>query len=257
MATRHDALRATFERIFREGELHHAYLFFGDAHIGKAYFAKRFARFIEQGSDSHEERPLGDTMVVTPTEKGSIGIDEMRDVKSFLWQTPLASKKRIVIIDNAEALTKEAQGALLKIVEEPPTHALIIFVAVDPQMISAPLASRVNKIYFPRLSSHELAETLVASEHISESRAQEIARSAFGSIGRARRMLAPHGEESAPTLQDDIESRIIALREKGVVNNSVLIRELLMREVLCAQFNVNPTVQKKAVEYIASRSYNK
>lgn len=256
MATRHDALRATFERMFREGDLHHAYLFFGDAHIGKAYFAKRLARFIEQGSDAQEERPLGDTILVTPSEKGSIGIDEMREVKSFLWQTPLISKKRIAIIDNAEALTKEAQGALLKIVEEPPSHALIIFIAVDPQMISAPLASRVNKIYFPRLSREELVETLVASERISTSRAQEIAQRALGSIGRARRTLAPR-TEGAPTLQEDIESRIMALYEKGVVRNSALISELLRREVLCAQYNVNATVQKKAVEYITSRSYNK
>lgn len=251
----HEAIQKAFEKLVREDALGHAYLFFGDAQIGKASFANGVAALIEQGSFDAHATPRIDATVFTPNEKGNIGIDEVRDIKRFLWQTPLTSKKRMAIIDGADALTPEAQGAMLKIVEEPPAHGLIIFVATDPSTILPPLVSRCAQIYFSRVPTKKIEEYLSRVHKVSEINARCIAIKAHGRVGRAQAILK---NENIPTdnLTDAIGARIVALWEEGVEKHSATLRWLLERESLIARYNVNPNIQKKAVEYMSGHSYN-
>ncbi|MEK7089519.1 MAG: AAA family ATPase [Patescibacteria group bacterium] len=251
----HEAIQKAFEKLVRERALGHAYLFFGDAQIGKASFAECIASLIERSIFEKSSVQLLDATTFIQNEKGNIGIDEVRDIKRFLWQTPFVSTKRIVIIDGAEALTPEAQGAMLKIVEEPPVHGLIIFVTHDPSAILPKLVSRCAKIYFSRLSAERIEEYLVREQKIPVARAHIIAIKSHGRIGRALQLL---NKDSAPSenVSDKIAYRILALWEDGVLKNSAKLAWLLERESLVARYNVNPNIQKKAVEYIAGRSYN-
>lgn len=251
----HEAIQRAFEKCTRENTLGHAYLFFGDAQIGKASFAKGVAALIEKGAFNLHSEQCIDVSTFIPNEKGNIGIDEVRDIKRFLWQTPFASERRIAIIDGADALTPEAQGAMLKIVEEPPAHGLIIFITHDPSAILPPLVSRCAKVYFSRLSTQKLEEYLVREHKVSASRAHTIATASHGRVGRALSLLK---KEDAPLddVSHEIASKILALWEEGVVKNSAKLAWLLERESLVARYNVNPNIQKKAVEYISGRSYN-
>jgi len=251
----HDAIKKAFEKLVREDALSHAYLFFGDTQIGKASFARGVAMLIERGSfNTHSEQCI-DANVFTPNEKGNIGIDEVREIKRFLWQTPFASKKRIAIIDGADALTPEAQGAMLKIVEEPPAHGLIIFITHDPSAILPPLVSRCAKVYFSRLSAQKIEEYLMSEQKVSASRAHAIAAMSHGRVGRALQLLNKE-EALSEGVSHEIASKILALWGEGVVKNSAKLAWLLERESLVARYNVNPNIQKKAVEYMSGRSYN-
>jgi len=251
----HEAMQCAFEKCVRENALGHAYLFFGDAQIGKASFAERVASLVERGIFEKSSAQLLDATTFLPNERGNIGIDEVRNIKRFLWQTPLASTKRIAIIDDADALTPEAQGAMLKIVEEPPTHGLIIFVTHDPSAILPPLVSRCAKIYFSRLSAERVEEYLIREQKIPVTRAHAIAIKSHGRIGRALHLLNKDNV-SSENVADEIAERILTLWEEGVLKNSAKLAWLLERESLVARYNVNPTIQKKAVEYMATRSYN-
>lgn len=248
-------MRSTFETLIAKEELGHAYLFDGDREIGKALFAEHLAARIERGIFEVSAEPLLDRMRVSPNERGNLGIDEVRALKHFLWQTPVRSSRRVAIIDGAEALTPEAQGALLKIVEEPPAHGLLVLVTYDSQALTAPLLSRLTKIYFPRMSSCALAAFLVKEKKCSSAEAARIASRAYGRVGRALALLADE-----PPVADEVgaqlEARIVALRERDLVKNSATLRWLLERALLVAQFNVNAPLQKKAVEYKGSRPYN-
>ena len=244
----HEKLWVSFEKLVRENALGHAYLFFGDTEIGKASFARQLATFIEKGRDEESGESLSDAAVFAPNEKGAIGIDDVRALKRFLWQTPFNSQKRVAIVDGAHALTPEAQGAMLKIVEEPPAHALLMLITYDPQVLSAPLLSRLSKIYFARMPKKSLAKFLAKEKTLTERRAEEIAEKSYGRIGRALKLLGKT-EEPADDISKSIEARIVALRERGVVENSGKLAWLLEREALVAQYNVNSPLQKKVVEY--------
>jgi DNA polymerase-3 subunit delta' len=150
-----EALRKDFEKLADSGKLSHAYLFFGESGSGeKEKFAKSLANFLESGKFSLPERGLEETLVVSPNEKGSIGIEAVRDIKRFLWQkSSRESRIRTAIIENAENLTFEAQNSALKIVEEPPANCLIVFTANNENNLLPALRSRLQKIHFPDSSA--------------------------------------------------------------------------------------------------------
>ena len=237
-----------FERLVAGEALGHAYLFYGDVAIGKAHFAKLLAYRLEYGNFEIMTEPLIDTAWFEPDEKGTIGIGKIRDIKNFLWQTPLRSKKRLVVVDNAETLTDDAQGALLKIVEEPPAHGTIIFIAHDAQVLVGPLLSRLSKIYFSRLARREIEKVLVGHFKLTAARAKTVALKSFGRIGRAIGIINGKIEE-VPSFERDIEEKIIELWTGDKIRNAKKLAWLIDRESSVKKFNLNQNLQRKAVEY--------
>jgi len=250
--------RHRFETLAQNHVLRHAYLFFGDEGVGKKTFALMFANFLESGEFTISEKARIDSTIFSPDEKGTIGIDEMRRVKKFLFQKPFISSKRIAIIDCAEALTEEAASALLKVVEEPPVHALLIFISQSTESFFPPLLSRFTKEYFPRLSDAEVEHVLLEQYKISAKRAKEIAGESFGRIGRAVNLVeekkAKKKEEETP--ESIIERNIFELRAKGAIKNSKKISWLLDRLSLVKRYNVNPKLQLKSVQYIIDKKHD-
>lgn len=86
-----------------------------------------------------------DLSILTP-EKGSIGIDSIRQLKSFLKNSPLQSNQKIVLIPKADQLTLPAQNALLKTLEEPPSYAQIILGSLNTQQLLPTIISRCQVI---------------------------------------------------------------------------------------------------------------
>lgn len=173
MLSAHDKQLKDLASLHEHGQLGPTYIFFGDPNIGKAAAARALAAYIETGvwpdaensdKDASHGRPLIDTQVFSPDEKGSIGIDAARSIKIFLSEKPFISSRRIAIIDRAQLLTSEAQNALLKVAEEPPASALLILVMPDPELLWPTLRSRFQKIYFPPLPRKEMREKLKANE---------------------------------------------------------------------------------------------
>lgn len=188
----HERLARDFERLISENALGHGYLFFGPRRVGKRLFAISLARMLEQGdfSESGEGRPpLGDMLLIAPKEGAAgIGIDEIRELKQFLSQTPFTSPRRTAIVNDAQLLTDEAQNALLKITEEPPRSALILLVTDDPESLKTTLRSRFAQVSFSAISAAQMA-TWLAQRGLKEKEAADIARKAKGHPGLAWMML--------------------------------------------------------------------
>ena len=178
-------------------------------------------------------------------------------MKKFLFQKPFVSPKRFAIIDQSECLTEEAASALLKIVEEPPSYALLIFVAQNTESFFSPLLSRFTKEYFPRLSDVEVEEILKKNYDVSEKRAKEIAAQCFGRLGRAIHQIEKKKEKKKEeeTIQDMIERRIVELRAKDRITHSKKLSWLLDRLTLVKRYNVNPKLQSKGVQYIIDKKH--
>lgn len=81
--------------------------------------------------------------------QGSITIDQIRNLKSHIAQKPLKSKYKLIIIEYANLATLEAQNALLKTLEEPPSHAIIILEAQNYKSLLPTILSRVVKVKAP------------------------------------------------------------------------------------------------------------
>jgi DNA polymerase III delta prime subunit len=190
-----------------------------------------------------------DVISVGPDEKGTIGIDAARELKKFLWQTPLVSARRTAIIDSAEALTDEAQSALLKLVEEPSPHALLLFTTYEPSVLFPPLRSRLTKIYVPRLPKNAVRDFLVSQHGLPTKRAEELAAESFGRIGRALRLagIADAAPIEGNELDTEIQANIFRLRANGIRKNARVLAWLVEREALAKRFNLNPNLQRKAV----------
>lgn len=108
-----------------------------------------------------EPAPFVDSLIIFPVE-GTTGIDAVREAQRFIWQSPIRSLRKTVIIADAATLTREAQDAFLKIVEEPPEHGLVIFVARDPALLSPALQSRFQKLFVPATAAKALPEDVRA-----------------------------------------------------------------------------------------------
>ncbi len=243
----YDSKTAAFKRLIREDKLSHAYLFYGDEGIGKKTFARLFAAAVETGKWEGSRAPLIDALFLEPGENGSLGIEAVNGAKNFLYQRPIASPKRFLLIGQSEALTPEAEGALLKVVEEPPEHALIVFVARSREFFLPPLLSRLEKVYFPRLSVKEVERFLKEEKGVMGETAKRVASQSFGSIGRALAVI----EGVKPDPEDvlaELRSEIVRLYRADVRKNASKLRWLLERETLISRYNLNMNLQKKAIQ---------
>lgn len=118
----------------------------------------------------------------TPT---AIKIESIRQLDKFLRLKPLETKKRVVIVDEADKCTLEAANALLKILEEPPLEALIILLATQAKALPSTVRSRCAILPFRSIPTRLLATSLSDQFGLSEGAAQDIAVEAQGSFSKA------------------------------------------------------------------------
>jgi DNA polymerase-3 subunit delta' len=253
----HEEQTRDFQRLATDGLLGHAYCFFGDEGIGKFRFALALANFLERGAwHAGARETLSDALFVEcGEEESSLGIDAVRAIRKFLSTTPFHSARRTVIIRDAELLTWEAESALLKIMEEPPAHALLIMIARSPEALFPPLASRMAKVYFARFSRAALAEVMTRELEIPSPEAKVLAARSFGRLGYALKMMKNGKGKtkkamSEETLAEKLEALILARWEKGAGNNTQALSFLLSRFEAASRFNLNPRLQEKAVSYM-------
>ncbi len=250
----HDDKKDLFLKLIKNSSLHHAYLFYGDEGVGKMLFARHLAYCLERKEFNLGPESLLDLNVYQPDEKGIIGIDEIREIKSKISQKPIRSSRRTIIIDQAEKLTPAAQNALLKILEEPPSFGLLVLIAVQPEVLLPPLYSRLVKIYFPRFSQKAIARILVQKLKLDKKTAEKIAPAAFGSLGRALQLSRPPKKDKTEfDLSRHLDDLILKFYFQDKIRNQPKISFLLKRMTEVKRYNLNPKVQKKAVDYAVSK----
>jgi DNA polymerase-3 subunit delta' len=126
-----------------------------------------------------------DVILIKPGDSGSIKIEQVRDVVDRAGFRPFEGRRRVVIIDEADALVAPAQNALLKTLEEPPSASLFILVSSIPDALLATVRSRCPRLRFGGLSPAEITEALMRDHAFTEVDARAAAVDADGSLGRA------------------------------------------------------------------------
>ena len=195
------------QQFMRNGTIPHALLFTGISGIGKLTMAKTFAMALNcrQNPPDHpqdtigEEPPCGkcptcikisnqrhpDVITLKP-QKGTLRIDQIRNLLGTLAMKPFSAEHRVVIIDEAQALTPGAGNALLKVLEEPPPDTIIILINVQKSDLLPTIVSRCRHIHFQPLCPEDLATLLSHHQGLAPEQATIIANLAGGSYEKAR-----------------------------------------------------------------------
>ena len=189
----HDAAEQELLRAFASGRLPHGLLITGPHGIGKATLAFRFARFLlSQGGEAiggglfapavptslalPPEHPVSrrvasnghaDLLTVErgidpkrKRERTEIVVDDTRAIAGFLRLTPAEGGWRIVIVDTADEMNRNAANAVLKILEEPPARAILILVSDNPGRLLPTIRSRCRRLALRPLSNAIVVDLL-------------------------------------------------------------------------------------------------
>ena len=126
-----------------------------------------------------------DVLMIEPGDTGSIKVDQVRAAIDRTAYRPFEGRRRVVIVDEADAMEAPPQNALLKTLEEPPSASTFVLVTSRPDVLLPTVRSRCQRIRFAPLSPAEIAPVLMRDHGFGEREAYAAATAAEGSIGRA------------------------------------------------------------------------
>ncbi|MBF0713986.1 DNA polymerase III subunit gamma/tau [Gemella sp. GH3] len=139
-----------------QNKIAHAYLFYGPRGTGKTSIAKLFANEVNDNKTYKNDS----VDIIEIDAASNNGVDEIRDIREAIKFAPTESKYKIYIIDEVHMLTTSAFNALLKTLEEPPTHIIFILATTELHKIPATILSRCQKFEFKNLTNEQLVERL-------------------------------------------------------------------------------------------------
>ncbi len=195
-----EATRARLWKASTDGRLHHCYLFEGPEGVGKATTALRFALMLNCLAEEGGARPCGtcaqcrlglagshpDLVVVGPDPTKATRVITAEQARGIIQSLALqrhSARRRVVIVDPADALTEEAANALLKTLEEPPAGTQFILVTSRAASLLQTVLSRSQRVRFGPVADAELRAWLAA-----RGADPEVAGEAMGSPGLALRL---------------------------------------------------------------------
>lgn len=177
-----EATAQTLKNAIKSGKVAHAYLFTGTRGVGKTTMARILAKALNCLSakepttepcckcDACVAINIGEDIDVIEIDGASNrGIDNIRELIQNATYRPARSRFKIYIIDEVHMLTTEAFNALLKILEEPPSHIKFIFATTEPQKVTATIQSRCQRFDFNNIGARAIAiqlEKILALEKI-------------------------------------------------------------------------------------------
>lgn len=226
-----------FERLNSQGKLFHGYIFWGSDVSSldnkpdpKLIFAQGLANYLENGIWDSASNVLIDSVLM------GNGIGESREAIKFLWQKPLKSQKKTLIIPHGEDLTPEAQNAILKISEDPRSSTLILLVVKSLDSLLPTLRSRFHKIYFGQnLNPKSIGNVLLAEEFLNSDQ-------------KKKSDLIREVVLKDDLLENFLTGLLLTLyRDK--IKNWKAIKELLRRWTLIKRYNTNKRLQLESITW--------
>ena len=170
-----------------------------------------------------------DVAILEPEDSGAIKIEAVRDIVERAAYRPFEGRRRVVIVDDADGLVPQAQNALLKTLEEPPSSSVFILVSARPDVLLPTVRSRCPQLRFRPLSPGDIAAALIA-RGTGESEARAVAATANGSLGEAleaagtdlvdvrdvaQRVLTRAGAERDPARRIELAKELLAKTGSG------------------------------------------
>ena len=189
----------------KQERLAHAYVVVGPRQVGKMTLAINLAQALNcTGEDkpcqactscqriargNHSDVPVLQVASGGETSRGAarkeIGIDQIREMQRLVGLQPLEGVWRVFIINGADQLSHEAANRLLKTLEEPPSHVLLVLLAVEERFLLPTILSRCQRLDLACLPFRQIEDALVEAHGITAEKARLLAHLSGGAIGWA------------------------------------------------------------------------
>ncbi len=218
------SVRDSFEAILRSGKVSHAYLFVGPRGSGKTSAARILSQIVNCETNKDRRDNLtdacgvcqsclslnkGGAVDVIEIDAASNGlVEDIRDLREKVRLAPATLRRKVYIIDEVHMVSTAGFNALLKTLEEPPTHAMFILCTTESHKVPETIVSRCTKIGFYKGSESEVVDALkrvIVGENllVSDSALPVLASMSDGSFREAHKLLeqlAGFGVEVTDTL---------------------------------------------------------
>lgn len=166
------SVRETLKKLVVSGQIPHAILFSGPKGLGKTSAARILAKAINCEHPGKDGEPCNKCNQCKAINEGSHldiieldaasnrGIDDIRSLREAVKLAPAMGNKKIYIVDEAHMLTTEASNALLKTLEEPPSHVVFILATTNPEKLIETVRSRTTTVPFSKPTTEEILRSL-------------------------------------------------------------------------------------------------
>ena len=180
--------------IMDSGRIVHSYIFTGPTGAGKKTISNYFAKMLQcQGMDKpcntckscrQVESSNHPDIIRIESQSNVIRVDSIRELRKDISIKPFQSQRKIYIIEKGDTMNQQAQNALLKTLEEPPKHAIIIILVENLASLLPTIVSRCQIIRIPPLSTQEIGEIIKSRVEVTHDKALVFAKLAQGNPGR-------------------------------------------------------------------------
>lgn len=266
----HEEVRQFLAQMRREERLHHALLFEGERGIGKATLAFQFSWNIFSNQKGEFLQPDQNSIIWNQITQGSypgllhisrhfdsktkkfktgITIDDIRSVMHFLNQTSQDGGWRIVIIDSADDMNKNAANAILKTLEEPPKKTLFILITHSLGKLLPTIRSRCQHVSLRPLGNDEMKQAILnvlPNQILTDIEIEKIVKKSQGSLRKAALLLCCGGLEIVRALDDLLKNSIC---NPAIAHNLAQTLSSSDADIQFKQFcdEALDTVQKRAI----------
>ena len=231
----HGFVTESLQKAISSGRVAHAYIFDGIEGVGRKLTAGIFAKTLQcrsQGIEPCNEciscRAFGDSnhpdvIYVKPEKTQTLGVDDVREqINREAKIKPYQYKYKIFIIDEADKMTVQAQNALLKTIEEPPSYAVFLLISENIKNFLPTMISRCI-IYKLKPANNNEVEIFLKNKGYSEVDAVGASASGGGSIGKALMLIE---DESFKEDRAEISSHLNRLPDLNLWDILLLAKEL-------------------------------
>ncbi len=232
----HDTIKEHFQKAIEAHKVSHAYILAGEAGMGRKSLAGAFAMTLlcEKGlsepcMECHACKQVmsgnhPDLIYVTHEKPASIGVDEIREqINDTIMVRPYSSYYKIYIVDEAEKMTVQAQNALLKTMEEPPSYAVIILLTTNPDVFLPTILSRCVQLKLKPLRDSVIRDYLAGTMHISDNDAELYAAFARGNLGKAIKLA---GSQEFREMYEKLLRMLRQIREMDITQLLDFIKQI-------------------------------